>query len=80
MRRPSPTRNIVSIFDRGEADDGPYYIAMEYLPGGTLKDRILKRGALPPRTAAAVACQIAEALRAAHRAGRYPPRHKAHNS
>src|SRR3712207_1115960 len=32
--------NIVSIFDRGEADDGTYYIAMEYLPGGTLKDRI----------------------------------------
>ena len=58
--------NIVSIFDRGEAEDGTYYIAMEYLPGGTLKDRILKRGALPPRTAAAVALQIAEALRAAH--------------
>src|SRR5918995_3511909 len=58
--------NIVSIFDRGEADDGTYYIAMEYLPGGTLKDRILKRGALPPRTAAAVALQMAEALRAAH--------------
>ncbi|MGH3144590.1 MAG: Stk1 family PASTA domain-containing Ser/Thr kinase, partial [Rubrobacter sp.] len=58
--------NIVSIFDRGEAEDGTYYIAMEYLPGGTLKDRILKRGALPPRTAAAVALQMAEALRAAH--------------
>jgi serine/threonine-protein kinase len=42
---------------------------MEYLPGGTLKDRILKRGALAPRTAAAVALQIAEALRAAHAAG-----------
>ena len=58
--------NIVSIFDRGESDDGTYYIAMEYLPGGTLKDRVLKRGALPPRTAAAVALQIAEALKAAH--------------
>ncbi len=58
--------NIVSIFDRGVSDDGTYYIAMEYLSGGTLKDRILKRGALPPRTAAAVALQIAEALRAAH--------------
>ncbi len=58
--------NIVSIFDRGEAEDGTYYIAMEYLPGGTLKDRILKRGALPARTAAAVALQIAEALCAAH--------------
>jgi serine/threonine-protein kinase len=58
--------NIVSIFDRGEAEDGTYYIAMEYLPGGTLKDRILKRGALPARTAAAVALQMAEALCAAH--------------
>src|SRR3712207_9475216 len=51
--------NIVSIFDRGAAEDGTYYIAMEYLPGGTLKDRITKRGAIPPRTAAAVALQIA---------------------
>jgi eukaryotic-like serine/threonine-protein kinase len=58
--------NIVSIFDRGESEDGTYYIAMEYLPGGTLKDRIVKRGALPARTAAAVALQMAEALRAAH--------------
>jgi eukaryotic-like serine/threonine-protein kinase len=58
--------NIVSIFDRGESEDGTYYIAMEYLPGGTLKDRIIKRGALPARTAAAVALQMAEALRAAH--------------
>jgi serine/threonine-protein kinase len=61
--------NIVSVYDRGVAEDGTYYIAMECLPGGTLKDRILKRGALPSRTAAAVALQIAEALRAAHRAG-----------
>ncbi|HLL57898.1 MAG TPA: Stk1 family PASTA domain-containing Ser/Thr kinase, partial [Rubrobacteraceae bacterium] len=60
--------NIVSIYDRGESKDGTYYIAMEYLPGGTLKDRILKRGALPCRTAAAVALQIAEALQCAHEA------------
>ncbi|MDQ5809944.1 MAG: protein kinase, partial [Actinomycetota bacterium] len=61
--------NIVSIFDRGAAEDGTYYIAMEYLPGGTLKDRITKRGAIPPRTAAAVALQIAGALCAAHERG-----------
>src|SRR3712207_9051355 len=61
--------NIVSIFDRGASEDGTYYIAMEYLPGGTLKDRILKRGALPARTAAEVALQIAEALHAAHKRG-----------
>ena len=61
--------NIVSIFDRGAAEDGTYYIAMEYLPGGTLKDRITKRGAIPPRTAAAVTLQIAGALCAAHERG-----------
>jgi beta-lactam-binding protein with PASTA domain len=61
--------NIVSIFDRGESEDGTYYIAMEYLSGGTLKDRIMSRGALPARTAAEVALQIAEALRAAHERG-----------
>jgi len=59
--------NIVSIYDRGESEDGTYYIAMEYLPGGTLKDRIVEGGALPARTAAAVALQIACALQAAHR-------------
>src|SRR5215218_8611014 len=61
--------NIVSIFDRGASEDGTYYIAMEYLPGGTLKDRIMHKGALPARTAAAVALQIAEALQAAHERG-----------
>ncbi len=61
--------NIVSIYDRGEDASDTYYIAMEYLPGGTLKDRILERGALPPETAAAVALQIAEALQAAHAKG-----------
>jgi eukaryotic-like serine/threonine-protein kinase len=58
--------HIVPIFDSGETNDGTYYIAMEYLPGGTLKDHILKRGALPPRMAAEVALQTAKALRAAH--------------
>src|SRR5918998_305198 len=61
--------NIVSIFDRGVSEDGTYYIAMEYLPGGTLKDRIMRKGALPARTAAAVALQIAEALCVAHERG-----------
>jgi eukaryotic-like serine/threonine-protein kinase len=61
--------NIVCIFDRGESDERTYYIAMEYLTGGTLKERILLRGAFPPRTAVAVTTQIAEALEAAHQDG-----------
>ncbi len=61
--------NVVSIYDRGEFEDGTYYIAMEYLPGGTLKDRILERGTLPSSTVVEVANQVAEALRAAHEKG-----------
>ncbi len=61
--------NIIYTYDQGETDDGTYYIVMEYLPGGTLKERILRKGPLPPQTAVAVAIQIAEALEEAHRYG-----------
>ncbi len=57
---------IVPTFDWGETEDGAYYITMEYLPGGTLKDRIMAAGALRPQAAAQVALQVAEALEAAH--------------
>ena len=56
---------IVPIFDWGETDDGTYYITMEYVPGGTLKDRKMATGALRPQ-AAEVALQVAKALKAAH--------------
>jgi serine/threonine protein kinase len=61
--------NIVSIYDRGETEDGTYYIVMEYVPGGTLKECILRKGPLSPNMAAAVATQVAEALEEAHRNG-----------
>src|SRR5215216_4265130 len=57
---------IVPIFDRGETDDGTYYITMEYLPGGTLKERITATGTLRPQAAAQVALQVAKALQIAH--------------
>ena len=61
--------NVVPIFDRGETRDGTYYIVMEYLPGGTLKDRIISEGALSPQAVLDVALQITETLRAAHEQG-----------
>jgi serine/threonine-protein kinase len=61
--------NIVSIFDRGRSEGGDYYIAMEYVPGGTLKERLVRDGALSPGVAAGVAEQIADALAAAHEKG-----------
>ena len=60
---------IVPIFDRGETEDGTYYIAMEYLSGGTLKERIRSSGPLPPQVAVEVALQTAEAIQAAHEKG-----------
>jgi serine/threonine protein kinase len=58
--------NIVRVYDRGETDDGTYYMVMEYVPGGTLKERILKEGLFSLDEAAAIALQVARALRAAH--------------
>ena len=71
--------HIVPVFAWGETGDGMYYIVMEYLPGGTLKDTITSKGALPARTAAAVAQQIAEALQEAHEQGMIHRDIKPHN-
>jgi serine/threonine-protein kinase len=60
--------NIVSVYDAGEDDETPY-IAMEHVPGGTLKDRLQDRGALPPRVAAGVTFEVSNALAAAHEKG-----------
>ena len=60
--------NIVSIYDRGEAE-GTYYIAMEHLDGRTLKELIVRRGPAPVHVAIDYARQILAALRFAHRGG-----------
>jgi serine/threonine-protein kinase len=61
--------NIVQVYDRGEAEDGTSYIAMEYVPGGTLKEQIGRRGPFGDRETAAVGAQITDALGAAHERG-----------
>jgi eukaryotic-like serine/threonine-protein kinase len=60
--------NIVSIYDRGEAE-GTYYIAMEYLDGRSLKELIIARGPAPVHIAIDYARQILAAIRFAHRHG-----------
>jgi len=60
--------NIVSIYDRGEAE-GTYYIAMEYLDGRSLKELVVARGPLPISDAIAATRQVLGALRFAHRKG-----------
>jgi formylglycine-generating enzyme required for sulfatase activity len=60
-------RGIVRIYTVGE-DDGVPYIAMEYLPGGTLAGR-LHDEPLPLDAAIAVVEQVAAALDHAHKRG-----------
>ena len=63
-------RNLVCVYDAGEdAERGLCYIMMEYMPGGTLKDRIVKQGALPVADAISIATQVADALSMAHAHG-----------
>ena len=62
-------RHVVQVYDQGRAEDGRLYIAMEHVPGGSLKDLIAWRGPLDPAEAARLASQVAEALGAAHERG-----------
>ncbi len=62
--------SVVQVYDQGRTqEDGTYYMAMEYVPGGTLKERIKKEGPLQPNEAARIASRVAEALEVAHTRG-----------
>lgn len=60
--------NVVGVYDRGEWD-GTYYIAMEYLPGRSLKEVIRQEAPLDPVRAIDLTVQILKAARFAHRRG-----------
>jgi Tol biopolymer transport system component len=65
--------NICTLYDVGEAGDGPpghatHFLVMEYLEGETLSVR-LARGRLPVSDALRIASEIASALDQAHRHG-----------
>ena len=60
--------NVVGVYDRGGYDD-TYYIAMEYVPGRTLKQLIRDEAPVDPVRAIDIATQILKASRFAHRRG-----------
>ena len=60
--------NVVSVYDRGDYE-GIYYIAMEYLPGRSLKQVIREEAPLDPIRAIDITLQILKAARFAHRHG-----------
>ena len=60
---------VARVYDFGETSDGTVYLAMEYVPGRTLKKLLVDTGPLEPRRAAMLVRQIAEGMDAAHRLG-----------
>src|SRR6201986_4057514 len=60
--------NVVGVYDRGRYED-TYYIAMEYLPGRTLKQLIRDEAPLEPIRAIDITLQVLKAARFAHRRG-----------
>ena len=62
-------RNVVTIYESGQADDGTPYIAMEYLEGETLRHGLKARGPLPVPEAVEIIQQVARGLNAAHKLG-----------
>src|SRR5262245_41504269 len=60
--------NVCTLYEIGEADNGRMFLAMAFVEGGTLRDR-LRAGPLEPLEAALLAAQVAEGLGAAHARG-----------
>ena len=60
--------NVVAVYDQG-TDKGRVFLAMEYVPGRTLRDLLTERGRLGPRQALEIMQPVLAALGAAHRAG-----------
>jgi len=61
-------QNVVAVFDQGA--DGPYlYLAMEYVPGRTLKELLRDSGRFPPAAALEIMAGVLDGLAAAHASG-----------
>ncbi len=63
------SRHIVRVVDFSQSPTGLLYIAMEFLDGVTVADRVVRSGRLPPSSALAIARQIARGLAHAHERG-----------
>jgi WD40 repeat protein/tRNA A-37 threonylcarbamoyl transferase component Bud32 len=60
--------HVVQVYDYGEAGGRPF-LAMEYLSGGSLTDRLKQDGRLDPKGAADLVGTLAGAVQAAHDLG-----------
>ena len=63
-------KNLISVYDVGQDPDTGYcYIIMDYVPGGSVKERLAAKGAFPIAEAVSIVAQISLALEVAHRHG-----------
>jgi serine/threonine-protein kinase len=61
-------QNVVAVFDQGA--DGPFlYLAMEYVPGRTLKELLRDSVRFPPAIALEIMAGVLDGLAAAHASG-----------
>ncbi|WP_067062627.1 serine/threonine protein kinase [Roseateles chitosanitabidus] len=60
--------NIVPVFE-ADMEAGQAYMVFEFVPGGTLTERLRQRGRLPAREAVTMMLGILDGLHAAHQAG-----------
>ena len=60
--------NIVGVHDFGQADDGHYFMVMEYVDGVDLA-ALMRAGPLPPDEALSIVRQVCDALEFAHSRG-----------
>jgi len=60
--------NIVTVYDVGE-DEGVLYLAMEYISGGSLSQRLAEPGSFPLIERIRVLSEVADALAHAHQRG-----------
>jgi eukaryotic-like serine/threonine-protein kinase len=61
--------HVADVYDFGETSDGMIYLAMELVEGPSLTKLIEDEGPLPPRRAATIVRQAADALASAHEMG-----------
>ncbi len=60
--------NVIQVFDSGEADGHPF-MAMEFLPGGSLSAALKANGKLAADDAARLMAKVARGVQAAHERG-----------
>ena len=59
--------NLIAVYDAGKnPDNGMYYIVMDYVSGGSVRDLLRREHRLPPQEALRIVTQMARALVAAH--------------